>query len=585
LAAAGLAVVLMLLTAFAIWMAFRTSAASTKVSRYSALESAFERARFAIAEQESLVLRYQTTPSADARARVHAAAREVRVGLTYVKLYGPADDRILAARLLGGTRVYMAAASQMFSARAAGQRVRARAIESEFEAVYPWVESSIKSASARNRARSHAALRSLRDAERFVLVATPAVFAAGLLALASLAAILVRTRRRYEAAQQLELEHLAQAALVDSLTGLANHRAMKEGLAAVLESRPERVAVAMFDLDGLKPVNDVHGHQLGDEMLIAMAAALRTAAGPDEQMYRVGGDEFLAVLPGATVEDAVTFVERVRSIVGDAATFSAGIADAGQGLSRDAVLRRADAALIEAKRRHQPVVVYSAEIEALTSAPAANVEERHVRTLATALARAVDAKDSYTRSHCETVSNLCGRIADALGLPAEHIRRIRLAGLLHDVGKIGIADAILQKPDKLTDSEFAVMKTHATLGHSIVLAAELEQEASWILHHHERFDGKGYPHGLAGTEIPLESRIILVADAYEAMTSDRTYRPGRPGAEAMAELERNSGTQFDARCVAALRTALPGELRPAAPLGKVSLTAASRSGSEKQLVA
>ena len=134
-----------------------------------------------------------------------------------------------------------------------------------------------------------------------------------------------------------------------------------------------------------------------------------------------------------------------------------------------------------------------------------------------------------------------------------HIGRLRLAGLLHDVGKIGITDTILQKPGPLTDDEFAVMMTHTRLGHAIVSAAERPIEAGWILHHHERIDGGGYPDGLAGDAIPLEARILHVADAYEAMTRGRSYQIRMTGEQALAELERLSGTQFDARCVAALR--------------------------------
>ena len=147
---------------------------------------------------------------------------------------------------------------------------------------------------------------------------------------------------------------------------------------------------------------------------------------------------------------------------------------------------------------------------------------------------------------------------------ARHIGRLRLAGLLHDVGKIGITDTILQKPGPLTDDEFTIMKTHTRLGHAIVTAAECPTEAEWILHHHERVDGGGYPDGLAGERIPLESRIILVADAFEAITADRPYRMHRSADAAMVELERNAGTQFDRDCVAALGRVVRPQLRHAA---------------------
>ena len=148
----------------------------------------------------------------------------------------------------------------------------------------------------------------------------------------------------------------------------------------------------------------------------------------------------------------------------------------------------------------------------------------------------------------------------------ERVESIRMAGLLHDVGKIGIRDAILLKPGPLSRDELAVMRRHSELGRAIIAGAGMTDIADWVGHLHERIDGRGYPDGLAGDQIPLESRIILVADAFEAMTSDRPYRSARPGDEALAELERGAGTQFDPACVGALRRALERDalLAPAA---------------------
>ncbi len=177
----------------------------------------------------------------------------------------------------------------------------------------------------------------------------------------------------------------------------------------------------------------------------------------------------------------------------------------------------------------------------------------------------MDAKDAYTHSHCETVAELCALIATEIGMPPERVAKVRLAGLLHDVGKIGISDAILQKPGKLTTDEFEVMKTHPTLGCHIVSAAELYEEAEWILHHHERLDGCGYPDGLCGEAVPLESRIIMVADAFEAITADRPYRDRRSVGEALAELNRHAGAQFDPQCLRALERIVWGSCRDSDP--------------------
>jgi putative nucleotidyltransferase with HDIG domain len=229
-----------------------------------------------------------------------------------------------------------------------------------------------------------------------------------------------------------------------------------------------------------------------------------------------------------------------------------GVAESESGMARDELIRRADLALINAKRNRRRCLLYNGCLEPAIVPADHAAEQRHTDALATALARAVDAKDAYTHSHCETVSELCGLIAQELGMSARQVARLRLAGLLHDVGKIGITDSILQKPGPLSDEEFEIMKTHTRLGHAIVTAAERPIEAKWILHHHERVDGKGYPDGLRGEEIPFESRVILVADAFEAITADRPYRMHQSVDTALDELERHAGTQFDPACVAAL---------------------------------
>jgi putative nucleotidyltransferase with HDIG domain len=249
------------------------------------------------------------------------------------------------------------------------------------------------------------------------------------------------------------------------------------------------------------------------------------------------------------------FAQRLRAVTqsgehGVSFTVTAGISEALTLRAKDELLREAGLALIGAKRIHQDAAIYGPDMQPSPSAD--GEDEHHSRTLASALARAVDAKDSYTRSHCQTVSQLCAAIAAELGFDGDGLARMRLAGLLHDVGKIGVPDAILNKPSALTAAEYDVMKRHSLLGFDIVQAADMPLEAAWVRHHHERFDGGGYPDGLAGDAIPLESRIILVADAFEAMTSDRPYRKA-PGLEfALAELHRHEGTQFDPAVVAAL---------------------------------
>jgi len=362
-------------------------------------------------------------------------------------------------------------------------------------------------------------------------------------------------------------ERLDELAKRDSLTGLFNHGQFHAKLDDELD-RAERygqpLSVVMFDLNDFKALNDELGHAEGDRVLREVAKGLEASCGAAGSAFRVGGDEFAAVLPGASAAAAADLAKQVAvavSALDVGITISHGVGEwPHDGPSKPLLLFNADRALYAVKHQEDARQVTRRGRESppagLPHAPRDDAGRRQRHSVTNALARAVDAKDSYTRSHSETVAQLCVLIGEELGFEGAGLQSLRLAGLLHDVGKIGIADAILQKPTRLSPEEFEVMKTHTTLGHRIISGADLEREAEWILHHHERPDGRGYPHGLRGEQLPLESRIILVADAFEAMTSDRPYRKGRSTGDAMAELRRHAGTQFAPCCVDALTGAL-----------------------------
>jgi diguanylate cyclase (GGDEF)-like protein len=344
--------------------------------------------------------------------------------------------------------------------------------------------------------------------------------------------------------------------LKDPLTGLLNHRAFQERLAEELR-RAERaghpVAVVAIDLDDFKAINGA-GHAVGDEALRSVAAALREELRAGDVCGRVGGDEFMLALIDADVGIADLIVDRIRARLDTA--FSAGIvAYPRHGTEQDTLLHLAHGAMYWAKSHGKArTFVYSDAIDFALSAEEAAERNLRAGLLNTvhALARAVDAKDGYTHSHSQRVARYAAELGRALGLPEERLEMVRTAGVLHDVGKIGIPDAVLLKPAKLDNAEFAVMRRHSELGRDIIAGAGLEEIADWVLHLHERFDGRGYPDGVAGQDIPLESRILHCADALEAMTSSRIYRPGMEVDRALSELERGAGSQFDPHVVAAL---------------------------------
>jgi diguanylate cyclase (GGDEF)-like protein len=370
---------------------------------------------------------------------------------------------------------------------------------------------------------------------------------------------------------QRSVHHALEAmrvARTDALTGLGNPRAFDERLQQELDAAGQEgatVALLLIDVDDFKQVNDTYGHAVGDSVLAGIASRLRSGG----EAFRLGGDEFALLLPGVDEEEGArvgaTVVERVVE-----APYEAEIRPRiSVGLSvfphhaedRKELLQLADDALYASKESgknrveiYRPEVRQVAQLRRLARGP-----DRVARlNAAAALARAVDARDTYTGSHSHTVGELAARIAARMALDAEQIELARLAGSLHDLGKLEIPEEILQKPGPLNATERLVLKRHPEIGFRMLDSLGIEPVATWVRHHHERWDGTGYPLGLAGESIPLGARIIFVADAFDAMTTDRTYRSATSPQRAFAELERCASTQFDPRVVEAFKQELGG---------------------------
>jgi diguanylate cyclase (GGDEF)-like protein/putative nucleotidyltransferase with HDIG domain len=398
------------------------------------------------------------------------------------------------------------------------------------------------------------------------------------LAVAGTATLWFARSRRLKATCAAEIARLEQMATTDALTGLRNHRAFHEDLTRDLQ-RVARggssLALVMLDLDDLKTVNDDLGHQAGDQRLHDVADAIGSVQRAADGAYRIGGDEFAVILPDVGAAEALRFTQRLSSKLNSierGIAVTAGIAEALELRDKEDLIRDADFALIGAKRFHQAAAVYSPAMKPGGKGPPVADHDHRARQLSIALARAVDAKDSYSRGHSQAVSRLCALVARELQLPEEQVARMRLAGLLHDVGKIGVPDTILQKPATLTDAEYERIKSHAALGADIVRAADMAPEAEYVRHSHERIDGGGYPDGLAGALIPMESRIIHVVEAFQAMISDRPFRPARSQRFAIDQLRHHSGTQFDPLVVDALMRAVHEPISPPPTLQPVTVT-------------
>ena len=353
-------------------------------------------------------------------------------------------------------------------------------------------------------------------------------------------------------AMALRYQSVSDAALTDPVTELPNRRAFIEQvgrrLATVTPARP--FSLLVLDLDDLQQVNEADGHVAGDRLLRAAAACLRQDLPDDSCAFRLAGGQ-LAVSTSTHAWGAFRLASELQHRLADDLRIATriGVSEHQRGGDVEELLRAADIAAAAARRSGLGVLVHSGTLDASAES---QPEAHHQHALAIALARAVDAKDAYTHSHCETVAELSALIATELGLDDERVTRIRLAGLVHDVGKIGVPDAILNKPGPLDCEEFATVKGHAAAGHRILAGTELAVEAQWVRHHHERVDGRGYPDGLSGDRLSLEARILHVADACEAMTSDRPYRRGMPQSAAIQELIDHVDAQFDRECVVAL---------------------------------
>jgi diguanylate cyclase (GGDEF)-like protein len=338
---------------------------------------------------------------------------------------------------------------------------------------------------------------------------------------------------------------LARVSRADSLTGCLNRRGFEERVEAELDASRRggrRTGVVMIDLDDFKQVNDTRGHEAGDELLRWAVARVGEVLRPMDALGRLGGDEFAVVIPGAGHAEAADVALRLRDAVSQRVSISTGIASFPfDGADRESVLRHADHDLYAAKHGRAPE-------------PGPTTREL---AWASALARAVELRTAVADDHGSAVAGHAAGIAQQLGWSGGELALLRMAAMLHDVGKVSVPDSILQKPGPLTIDEFEQVKVHPAAGAEIVEQVDgLSPVVDWIRHSHEHFDGSGYPSGLTGDDIPAASRILLVAEAYDAMTSRRPYGSPLPPEIALAELRAGAGGQFDPRCVAALEAHL-----------------------------
>lgn len=318
----------------------------------------------------------------------------------------------------------------------------------------------------------------------------------------------------------------------DQLTGLNNRRFFEEELKRLDEEENFPLTIVMADVNGLKLINDSFGHAMGDELLRKVAKSLKKGCRADDIVARLGGDEFIILLPKTDNYEAEQIVRYIKELVvkEKVGTINISISFGWETKNRnedkiDEILKIAEDNMYKKKLFESP-----------------SMRGKAIKAIINTLYE----KNKREEQHSHRVSALCENMGKALGLTEREINELKTVGLLHDIGKIAIEENILNKPGNLTNDEWQEIKRHPEIGYRILSTVnDMSEMAEHVLAHHEMWNGKGYPKGLEGKEIPIQSRIIAIADTYDAMTSERSYRSALPEKVAVEELQKNAGVQFD----------------------------------------
>ena len=339
-------------------------------------------------------------------------------------------------------------------------------------------------------------------------------------------------------------EHLQDVATTDSLTGLENRLAFDELLKNIAQEDSDagNWTMVLMDVNGLKYANDTFGHQAGDVLIVAAGKSIKKAYGLHGNCFRIGGDEF-AVVTKAPLDSLFLLYTNLQKSIEEYnkdALYHLSIAVGESRLRSDSGIRKS----ISDWKMEADLNMYRDKVRYHKSTEVN--ENQNLKDLITCLISVEEAKDSYTAYHSERVKAYTELLARLLGLSEASVSLITHAAHLHDIGKMGISDNVLGKPGKLTDDEFSIIKQHPVIGAKILMQSNYTHElVQIVLHHHERYDGRGYPEGLKGEEIPIGARIIAIADSIDAMTSKRVYRDAMSLDYCRKEIEKNLGVMYD----------------------------------------
>lgn len=364
-----------------------------------------------------------------------------------------------------------------------------------------------------------------------------------------------------------ENQELKVYANTDCLTSLYNHKYYFESIKNKLAEGNKQIAVMFCDIDKFKLTNDTYGHEVGDFLLREASKIIKDVVKDKGMVFRYGGEEFVVMMCDYTSEEAFIEAEKIRKSIAEnqelqkyanyfPITISIGIASYPQhALDAEGLIEKSDTAMYYSKQsgRNQ-CNIYNENMNVFlkdgNDDRTKDINKELLMESVLAIAEAVDAKDKYTGEHSKMVSKYAILLGEKLGLTESEKNKLRIGALLHDCGKIGVPDSIIRKPERLSDEEFTIIKSHTLLGYNIIKHMTNDEEIiNCVRSHHERWDGRGYPDGLSGNSIKLVARIVCIADVYHAMTSDRPYRKALTKKDAIDEFISGKGTQFDPKLV------------------------------------
>lgn len=576
----------------------------------------YQQAHYYARSEDRFLDEYTLLPSTERRLTFHKTAQSLVAVLDIIAKDGDAGDRAKVQQLLEKHVRYLLLANEMFTIRDTQNMAHAIAFnDTVIDPLFSQIDKSIATEASNEQAVATHSLDHLDIIQRITIASTALVFAIGIILLVVFWKKLRGYQRQLNLAAEAELERVEQIALTDPLTGLPNHRTMMDHIEEELagcQQEQKSCALVFVDLDHFKQVNDTWGHRAGDAVLCEVARRLQMNTRPLDTVGRYGGEEFVMQLSHVGVREAKQAAERLLAVLAAepyvlnpeehtsspqviSMTASIGVAVYQKhGTTREALIEAADRAMYYAKQTGRNRVCLAGEETELMPEMLASLPKDRLNEVNTvqALSAVASVHDGQTSEHAHRMVGLAEATARLLGRSDEEVHLVRLAALFHDLGKIGIPDAILHKPGPLTEDEWTIMRRHPVLGQHILtqVGGAFELLAHIVVAHHERWDGCGYPHKLAQDAIPLGARILSVVDSYDAMTSQRPYRPALSDAKARAELQNCAGSQFDPQVVEAFLHVLDAVEQPAAPMvaaglpDNVALSSAAGDTLDRQMV-